>query len=164
METCQVCNSPKVFRRDLRRKSGGYYRCKKCDARHSSKWRKNNPTLHAQNNKNWRDSNQERISNYKKEYAKTPEGRFQIYRQGAKRRGIPFELNLDEFKSFWQRPCTYCKDPIDTIGLDRIDSQQGYKLDNCTPCCYICNTAKWEMSIKQFFAWVKKVYQVSINQ
>jgi hypothetical protein len=43
-------------------------------------------------------------------------------------------------------------------GIDRVDNFKGYEIDNCVPCCYICNYAKRDMSKDQFLAWVKRIY------
>lgn len=64
------------------------------------------------------------------------------YRSGAKKRGLEFNLSKDEFMSLWQKDCYYCGSSIETIGIDRIDSNYGYSIDNVVPCCAICNTMK----------------------
>ena len=79
------------------------------------------------------------------------------YRGGAKRRGLEFNLTEKEFESFWQVPCSYCGNEIETIGLDRIDSSRGYFLDNVTSCCAICNTMKLAMSRDIFLEQCQKV-------
>lgn len=64
------------------------------------------------------------------------------YRSGAKRRGIDFSLTLEEFTSLWQEPCSYCGSEIETIGLDRIENNKSYSIDNVTTCCALCNVMK----------------------
>ncbi len=44
-------------------------------------------------------------------------------------------------------------------GIDRIDSDIGYTKDNSVPCCKYCNFAKHTMSEKDFYIWVKRVYE-----
>ena len=48
---------------------------------------------------------------------------------------------------------------ISVNGLDRVDSTRGYTLDNVVPCCRTCNTAKLDMTVADFSAWVTRVYR-----
>ena len=48
----------------------------------------------------------------------TLKGRFCRYKGVAKIRNIPFNLTKEDFIRFWQKPCIYCGQKIDTIGLD----------------------------------------------
>ena len=87
----------------------------------------------------------------------TPKRRYQFYRYSAKRRNFEFKLTIEEFKKFWQKPCYYCGDEIKTIGLDRIDSNKGYLLNNIVPCCWKCN--KFKGNRKDFIKHIKKIYK-----
>lgn len=87
----------------------------------------------------------------------TPHGRFGTYRADARNRDIPFLINLEEFKTFWQVPCHYCGGHIDTIGLDRIDSNGAYELTNILSCCSQCNRAKGTLSSEEFVDMCSKV-------
>lgn len=79
----------------------------------------------------------------KKYRASVPEMvKLATYKSGANRRGISFDLSKEEFLTFWRQPCFYCNSDIETIGIDRIDSNLGYRIDNIVPCCAICNTMK----------------------
>ncbi len=49
-------------------------------------------------------------------------------------------------------------------GIDRIDSNVGYILENCVPCCFPCNFAKSDRTQKEFIAWVKKIYHHTLKQ
>lgn len=40
-------------------------------------------------------------------------------------------------------------------GIDRVDSLRGYTVDNSVTCCWICNNAKTDMTLEEFFAWIK---------
>lgn len=79
------------------------------------------------------------------------------YKNGAKRRGFDFDLSKEDFQTLWQKPCFYCADEIETIGLDRIDSNIGYRLDNVVPCCAICNTMKLALPREVFIAHCYKI-------
>lgn len=81
-------------------------------------------------------------------YRSTPKGRFTTYKGSARNKGLPFELTLEDHftpgapNTFWQKPCTYCNDKIETIGLDRIDNDKGYTIDNVVSCCGDCNLTR----------------------
>ena len=79
------------------------------------------------------------------------------YSNSAKRRGISFDITLTEFCSFWQKPCAYCGSEIQTIGIDRMDSDIGYVLGNLAPCCTKCNLTKRKMSDFEYIEHCKKV-------
>lgn len=93
----------------------------------------------------------------KKRRNTTPKGRFANYRQNAKARGVTFALTFDQFMAFWQQPCYYCGESILTIGIDRLDSSQGYTADNIRPCCWVCNRMKLDMSEPIFLAQCQKI-------
>ena len=59
--------------------------------------------------------------------------------------------------TFWQEPCKYCGDNIETIGLDRINNNIGYNKKNLVSCCSICNYAKRKMDKDKFINHCKKV-------
>lgn len=96
-------------------------------------------------NRDYYQENKERLDAKHKVYNQLPEGRFTVYKSSAKRCDRSFELTLaDHFtpgapNTYWQKPCTYCGDKIDTIGLDRIDNDKGYAVDNVVSCCFDCN-------------------------
>lgn len=83
--------------------------------------------------------------------------KYAMYKSGALKRGFSFELSKEEFMIFWKNPCFYCNSAIDTIGLDRIDSNIGYKLDNIIPCCTICNTMKLALPRNIFIEHCRKI-------
>ena len=111
------------------------------------RWKKNNP-----------DSYKKSKSIRQIRYKNTGLWKYTEYKGSAKSRGIDFSLTIKEFESFWQKPCYYCGDTIEKIGLDRIDSQKGYFIGNVTPCCTRCNKAKNDMSVTEFLNWVIKVF------
>ena len=93
---------------------------------------------------------------------------FRTYQYGAEKRSLEFKLNEAEFKDITSRNCEYCgirplqtcKTPNSTVGLyiyngiDRVDSNKGYFVDNCVSCCKICNSAKMAMPVEEFIAWI----------
>lgn len=66
------------------------------------------------------------------------------------KRGYSFSLTLEQFKSFWGKPCYYCGGEIEGIGIDRIDNTMGYEINNCVPCCIDCNKMKMTQTLNEF--------------
>jgi len=85
-------------------------------------------------------------------YYKTQKGRFGRYKKDAKIRSISWNLTFEEFITFWQKPCFYTGRSIETIGLDRIDNNLGYCVENVVSCCKEVNRAKADMSQQDFLA------------
>lgn len=84
------------------------------------------------------------------------EERFLRYKNSAKERGFDFELNLNEFFTLISIPCIYCGS-FDRqflgkfyTGIDRVDTKQGYILNNCVPCCFTCNSMKLNSTWEEF--------------
>lgn len=69
-------------------------------------------------------------------------GRYNRIKSGAKIRGIPFSLSIEDIESFWQAECYYCGKKIETLGVDRIDFRKGYSKENIISCCKSCNSIK----------------------
>jgi hypothetical protein len=77
-------------------------------------------------------------------------GKYATYRVNALKRGLVFELSFEDFLKFWQQPCHYCGDSIETIGLDRVDNTKGYSPDNVVSCCTRCNRMKLKEAYADF--------------
>lgn len=101
---------------------------------------------------------------------------FNSYRQAAKRRGIVFNLSLDDFLILTQQDCFYCKAPPSNkskgnktnnkefiySGIDRLNNDKniGYVLSNLVPCCVTCNRAKNKLNFNE---WKELVYTITDN-
>lgn len=85
--------------------------------------------------------------------------RFYSMQRNAKARNIEFNLSKNDVIKLMMSPCNYCGDNrLDNFGVDRIDSNIGYFIDNCVPCCKTCNTAKLDLSLDDFKSHVIKMY------
>lgn len=100
-------------------------------------------------------------------------GVFKRMRHDAERRGIEFHLTLEHLKDLIGQSCHYCgvegmnsigykskvgeTDTFSYNGLDRIDSDGHYTIDNVVPCCPICNRAKGTTSYVDFLAWIDRL-------
>lgn len=94
------------------------------------------------------------------------------YKWHAKNRGYSFKLTKDQFIKIGSSDCHYCgalagkvtrqsfvrlNGDIRFNGVDRKNNSKGYILENCVPCCSICNKAKGTMSYRKFKIWIKKL-------
>ncbi len=54
--------------------------------------------------------------------------------------------------------CKGCsKHKFEYSGIDRVDSSVGYSMNNCIPCCKVCNWSKTNQSVGEFLAWAQRV-------
>lgn len=94
------------------------------------------------------------------------------YSTDAQKRGYVFELTIDEFTMLTQSNCYYCGVPpsksiaypgtngeYQCNGIDRINNNLGYQINNCVSCCEQCNFAKRGKTQAEFLAWVERIYQ-----
>lgn len=92
------------------------------------------------------------------------------YKRHALRRGLKWDLSRGDVEQIISHPCFYCGDPAsntkitkNTInplhynGIDRIDNRLGYTIGNVVPCCRICNNAKGQMTVHEFYEWSARV-------
>ncbi len=97
-----------------------------------------------------------------------PESAFNRALSSYRKRKWPFELSDSYARKLFESNCYYCgAPPMNTCrsmstsyrysGIDRVDSSIGYVESNCVPCCIICNRAKNNMKIGQFFEWVNRL-------
>ena len=131
------------------------------------KWRKENPEEYKQQGRDWRkyeESNPELLKRRNesiKRFGQTIRGRYIHYKSGAKQRGLEFSLTLEQFELFWKKPCYYCGGEIETIGLDRVDNNIGYTMDNIVPCCITCNNMKRDLTQEKFISQCKQISNVT---
>lgn len=115
----------------------------------------------------------ERANKYKQKQYGTPLSRqvYHRYKHSAGVKNIEFMLDYNELLDLVVSNCFYCGtepmtvlskagygEPFKHNGIDRIDSDKGYTLENCVPCCWKCNRAKNQDSVRDFKEWVKKAY------
>jgi len=44
-------------------------------------------------------------------------------------------------------------------GVDRVNNKIGYRVDNCVPCCSVCNIMKNTLGVADFLAHVQRIHQ-----
>jgi hypothetical protein len=97
---------------------------------------------------------------------------YKKYKEGARRRkpARVFALSESWFANLTKQNCYYCDlPPLQKFvfakgygaytynGIDRLDNNRGYTMDNCVPCCKKCNTMKTNMSLDDFFGKMRKI-------
>jgi len=96
------------------------------------------------------------------------------YRSNANSRNLSFELTKSVFTKITSQNCFYCgQEPIESDfskginrtntkfmhnGVDRLDSKVGYTIENCVPCCSMCNLMKNKFSAESFLNKIKQIY------
>ena len=100
---------------------------------------------------------------------------YKNYKNSAKRRNYDFYLTKEQFKNIITGNCYFCgSEPLKTItpsrkrkfnnndfkynGVDRLNNNLGYFIENVVTCCYICNNAKNILTMEEFISWVNKIY------
>lgn len=91
-------------------------------------------------------------------------------KQGAKKRGLVYELDDLYATHLINSDCYYCgmqplsetrdatyDEPTRFNGIDRINSNEGYVMGNVVPCCKWCNQAKSTMTQSDFYIWIQRI-------
>lgn len=88
---------------------------------------------------------------------------------------IENKLTVEEFGDIISKNCHYCGEEPEVKmyisnnkhkkvpdlyanGIDRLDPSGHYELGNCVPCCKHCNRAKSDLTQKEFFSKIKRIY------
>ena len=77
-----------------------------------------------------------------------------------------FNLTSIEFLKIIGNNCYICgKEPNNEHlnGIDRVDNDKGYTLDNVSPCCGECNFMKKNYDLEEFFEKMKKIYNNKLS-
>jgi len=89
------------------------------------------------------------------------------YKKNAFTRNLEFELSYDNYVSIVKTICYYCGvlQERGINGIDRINSEIGYLLNNCVSCCQICNYMKRILRFDKFINKIEHIltYQNKIN-
>lgn len=100
---------------------------------------------------------------------------FSSYKNNAIKRNLEFKLSNEQFKNLTKQNCHYCNTSPWQLsndskhsfeakylynGIDRKDNKIGYLINNCLPCCGVCNRLKGTLSYELF---IFKVRQINDN-
>lgn len=94
-----------------------------------------------------------------------------VYKRSAFTRKLSFDLTKEQFKALTKGNCFYCgQEPAQIVkaghgvngeyiynGIDRVNNDGGYTLDNTRTCCKQCNIAKGVLTEAIFYEWVKRI-------
>lgn len=93
------------------------------------------------------------------------------HKNNAKRRNIEQALTDEQIIALHKENCYYCgASPSNTSspmgcngsytysGIDRIDNDKGYMIDNVVPCCAVCNRAKGTKTYDEFMNWLNQIH------
>jgi len=147
---CPGCKSRKSvvkFSKDRRAKDKLQYYCKECQKK---------------NKQTYKQTHAKEI----RKYNRSAPCRYSKYKDGAKRKGLEFNLTLEQFEKITFQICCYCGKYAENkkyCGVDRVDNDIGYKLNNCVPCCEVCNMMKRELTKKKFLDHVRDIYTHSFK-
>jgi len=69
---------------------------------------------------------------------------YTTYKRSAQIKRLDFTIREEEFMAMVKEPCYYCGflQEKGFNGIDRLDSSQDYKIENCVSCCEMCNMMK----------------------
>ena len=157
LKVCRDCQLPKSvtdFYKHSEGRAGCRPECKACTLVYKKRWSAEHPGAVEERRKIWISQHPEQAKRIrKKSYEKrkhTLKYAFVRYQVRCKVDNISFQLAFDEFAQFWQKPCVYCGNAIDKIGLDRVDNNLGYTVSNVVPCCKQCNQMKMDYTRSEF--------------
>jgi hypothetical protein len=107
---------------------------------------------------------------------------YRSIQRGAEKRRIEFSLTKGQVRELNQRPCYYCGCPPSQIyngtraksvtaagrlhaaytynGVDRVDNTKGYTIDNCVPCCKVCNWMKSDLPYEDFITHIEQILAI----
>lgn len=127
---CRLCNKEKIKVKGL---------CKPCYQKEYNNKNRNKINAMA---RIWSREHREQT----KLYARTIRSKFKNLRSAAKSRGLKFSITENEYIELMKSPCYYCNGffplPEAGGGLDRLNNELGYYLDNVVSCCSICNQTR----------------------
>lgn len=179
--TCKACNTTKprhLFHKDSRTRSGHKSTCSTCSntRKRTSYYADSNRPLPPHKDATTKICTSCKTSKHIDEfYSKTakrrtskckgclsherlsPSVRLQDYKSSARKRGKIFTLTEADIIHLWNQPCTYCGEPINGVGLDRVDNSIGYTPENVVSCCKTCNTMKLHLSVDE---WVNRMRMI----
>jgi len=143
MSNCIRCNCKLVPKKNWYKsfEPKCYYVCIECAVKESLKYRHDNPQA-------------------SRKYDKSIKGLCNTYRHGATRRNLVFNLTITEFAGIISQPCYYCGELQENFnGIDRLNNDKGYILNNCVPCCRMCNSMKHATTENQFINKCKQIME-----
>ena len=90
-------------------------------------------------------------------------------KKSATSRGKKVEINDNQIRELLLQPCYYCGGVSQRVageynGIDRLDNELGYTLDNIVACCGTCNRMKFQMNEYEFKNHIMKIYWNKVRE
>jgi len=154
-------------------KQHNYYNLNKDDINKNRRERYKNDPVYAEKLKNIKKSSKckhqkkvhdatYRINNKEKlkKYTERIPYRYSCTKSRAKKRGLDFDITLNEYEVLVSKKCFYCGQELGKYGiaLDRVDNSKGYIFENVVPCCSICNVIKMDFSLETLLSHITLIY------
>jgi hypothetical protein len=101
------------------------------------------------------------VDKWRETYLSKSNPKFSIYMKSANTRNIEFKLSENEFNNIIINSCYLCgleTSDINKNGIDRINNNKGYILENCKACCGHCNLLKRDLLYENLLEISEKVY------
>lgn len=134
---CRQCKSIEHFPKDTRRKDGRRSSCRPCDN-----------TADAIGKVKHKD----RVHN-----------RYAQLKHAAKIRNMSLEITEQQYSEIIKdRECYYCDSNFSEnwgYALNRVNSSEGYTLNNIKPCCGVCNRLMSDFTVEQLRSRLIKIYK-----
>lgn len=176
VKTCRTCGEVKLlseFGKSGKTTGTGYKNdCKVCLAKKLSDWRKSNPEKSKEQDRQSYQNNKQKfkIKNQKRYTNLTLDQKFtQLVNTASKRKQFNCFISVEHLYDVWQNQkglCAYTKLPLsseahqlNTVSLDRVDSNKGYTVDNIQLVCVPINRMKLNYTEAQFISLCQLVAQ-----
>lgn len=92
---------------------------------------------------------------------------YRACKKNALTRHYEFSLSFEQYKSICEQPCYYCGAAPDKHscgiyknGVDRFDNAKGYTVENCVPCCRMCNTIKLDYDYTELIEHLNQMLKI----
>lgn len=166
-KTCTKCGAEKLlseFGKSGKTTGTGHKSvCKVCLAHQLRNWREANPDKAKEQDKQYRGANKQKISiKNKRRYTNlTLDEKFeQLLKTAQRRKTVEVFISIQHIKDAWEKQdgrCAYTKLPLtseahqlNTVSLDRVDSNKDYVEGNIQLVCVPINRMKLDYSEEQF--------------
>lgn len=114
----------------------------------------------AEHAKSWRENNPEKVKENNILRVKNTNNHYKNYIRNAGDKNLNFDLPQELFMQKIKEPCHYCGETDEHKGfngIDRMNQQMGYIVDNCVSCCQMCNYMKKSLNEKTFLQRVEHI-------